>query len=661
MKAIRLSIVLALSLIAGLLTAASASADPPAMTAYPSSVNFGDFSFHSPSYPQQTITFQNDTSVPLFVFEVMAENPPITIISNNCNGGTFNPGEQCQVTIAPNPTAAGPIAGMVTLFDSSFFFEQVFVSGDARTATLVPASTPMNFSPAPWYYGSQYLGNQLHVNDYGVQFGSAQITGPDAALFSIDNDSCSNQTFDYSNFDCWFGVRFNPTGPSGPADATLTFNSDAENDPVSIPLHAEALTGPEPVISPSEFDFGPVKIGESSAPKTITVTNAGDFPMQIQQLMLVSGSSNMFQTSSDSCTFQTVNPGDDCSFDVTFTPTRSGERDVTALVISNSPGSVRQANIYGEGVASPSGTPVVTGTPRVGEELSCRVDDPNGSVTFGWLANGNQIGGADTDHLTLQDGQRDKTVRCRVTITNQAGSESFNSVGVGPIEERDLASIPGSGLQREACRTITLPALGPGVSVKQSSPVTPSSPIQVRAADQIKLRVGSTVREGRRITLTPRSLARNGDGVVNVSVNGISQGSTTISDCELVSSLTGGRNRDSKIQIAARRSLSGLVLNGERLRFKPRSRSFGSVVVRGAEGARESFPLASRKSRSNGITAKVGKRSIRIQGLPRETGRVSIRLRRGTVKGSGDSVLKSRASMSFNPGSLHSRVRAEWR
>ncbi len=76
-----------------------------------------------------------------------------------------------------------------------------------------------------------------------------QITGPDQALFSFDYNNCSPNQLPV-NGGCSVGIRFNPTGPSGPAQANLVITSNSPASPQSFAITADSLTGPVPQITP---------------------------------------------------------------------------------------------------------------------------------------------------------------------------------------------------------------------------------------------------------------------------------------------------------------------------------------------------------------------------------------------------------------------------
>lgn len=80
--------------------------------------------------------------------------------------------------------------------------------------------------------------------------------------------------------------------------------------------------------------------------------------------------------------------------------------------------------------------PVITGTPSVGEELTCSQGtwDPAGDTyAYQWKRDGANIGGATASTYTLVDADALTDITCTVTATNAAGSTPATSEPVGPI------------------------------------------------------------------------------------------------------------------------------------------------------------------------------------------------------------------------------------
>lgn len=118
-------------------------------------------------------------------------------------------------------------------------------------------------------------------------------------------------------------------------------------------------------ITPTAFDFGDVRVGESAAPQTVTVKNLGPGPIDVS---LVGGAATLFG-GTQNCQGNTLEEGATCEVFYAFTPTTAG--DVAAVTSGNINGQAFAFDFEGVGVQPPrfSVTPFAFdfGEVRVGE------------------------------------------------------------------------------------------------------------------------------------------------------------------------------------------------------------------------------------------------------------------------------------------------------
>jgi hypothetical protein len=161
---------------------------------------------------------------------------------------------------------------------------------------------------------------------------------------------------------------------------------------------------PIQTLSAATLGFGDVRLGATSEPQTLTVTNTGAFPLTISSITSTLG----FDITSNTCPTDgesTVAAGDSCTVDVTVTPTSLGNFSGSLDIQSNAPSSPISVVLVADGVQS-----------FIGLSAS--------SLSFGSVRNG-QTGTAQT-----------------VTVTN-TGTAPLNVSGV---------SISGSGFtQSNTC------------------------------------------------------------------------------------------------------------------------------------------------------------------------------------------------------------------
>ena len=100
-----------------------------------------------------------------------------------------------------------------------------------------------------------------------------------------------------------------------------------------------------------------------------------------------------------------------------------------------------------------TGQPTITGMPQVGETLTAStsgIADQDGldDVFYGyqWIAGGSDIAGATGSSYTLTSNEQGKTVRVRVTFTDDAGNaESLTSAAIAEVEAAPEGNSPATG------------------------------------------------------------------------------------------------------------------------------------------------------------------------------------------------------------------------
>ena len=293
------------------LNVARAEASPSVLSPSPASWNFGGSDIHSGGGTPQTITFTNNTAGTVNVSTdslVGADASAFQLSANTCPSAVLPSTASCNVQVSFHPTTVGAQNASLELTDSSGTLD-VPLSGTGITGTL--SATPNNvvFQPQPWYDGGQQTQPITIQNspNAGVQTTSVTITGPDASRFYIPaGQNCATQQYGPGSI-CGMGVGFSPPNGPGSFHAQLEISSDSLSSPLIIPLTATALNGPTIVLTPPVTDFGDVAIGKS-ATRAVTVSNYGDFPLQIQGSFTV-GSHTSFPVTADGCSGQNVNPG----------------------------------------------------------------------------------------------------------------------------------------------------------------------------------------------------------------------------------------------------------------------------------------------------------------------------------------------------------------
>lgn len=138
---------------------------------------------------------------------------------------------------------------------------------------------------------------------------------------------------------CSVNVVFTPTA-RGPRSGFLQVITNDAGSPQSITLTGKGVI-PIVALSANTLNFTGQQVGTSSAAQTITLKNTGDGALSISNVAITGDFS---QTSTCG---NTVAPGVNCAFSVTFAPTASGNRTGSLTITDNASGSPHAVPVTG--------------------------------------------------------------------------------------------------------------------------------------------------------------------------------------------------------------------------------------------------------------------------------------------------------------------------
>jgi len=426
-------IAVAASLLLAMPAGASAAAELEAET---TPLSFSPTGIHDPAATLST-EIVNVGDEEASVGTISAELPfSVDAGASDCDDvANIGVGGSCSLSVNFDPEVVGPAIGEVTFpYSDPIGPHQLSIplTGTGIAGTLVAES--FNFNVQPFFFGGQQQQiNVTNVSATAVLSEGSTIAGPDAGNFNINSSNCNANLLQPGN-SCSISVQFNPPGP-GTFTAQLEIGNDGAVDPVIVPISVEVLSGPDAVLTPENVDFGVIEAGTLAAPQPISISNAGDFPLQIQQLLIVSGTPQVFPMESDECSGQIVAPGDECEIIVGFAPTKDGERNASIFVISNTPGPVTVAALSGEGMFAPSGSVSLTSQARVGVPIVCltsgfRNED---ALSYQWLRDGIAIAGETQSIYVPLEADLGARLSCMVKAANAVGTQTLTSAASGPV------------------------------------------------------------------------------------------------------------------------------------------------------------------------------------------------------------------------------------
>jgi len=130
----------------------------------------------------------------------------------------------------------------------------------------------------------------------------------------------------------------------GPQNLSVVFTPTDTTDYSTAEDSVQIMVNAPPSLSPASVNFGKQVINETSAAKTVTLTNAVTGPLTISDI----SASTPFAISSTTCG-STLATGKSCTVSVTFTPTALGEVKGTLSFTDDAPNSPQTASLTGTG------------------------------------------------------------------------------------------------------------------------------------------------------------------------------------------------------------------------------------------------------------------------------------------------------------------------
>jgi CSLREA domain-containing protein len=300
----------------------------------PTSLDLGSLKVGTGPGPAQTLTLTNEGSADLEVSDVSSDDAQFPVDGSACTAAPIAPEASCVIEASFAPTVPG--AQFATLTVES--------NGGEQLAELTGTGIVPVLSVAPGFhdFGQQLVGGTsvpqtfvvTNIGTASMTLGEVELGGDDPGEFDLGPaDTCSDATLEPGE-ECTVEVAFSPASPTG-FSAMLLFPGEAPTGSVGL----EGL-GVLPAFSasPASVDFGSQQVGGSDgATETISVTNSGSAPLEIDTVTLAGTNPGEFAIESDDCAGETLTPDGECTVEVAFAPTATGERAAGLVLSGNAP------------------------------------------------------------------------------------------------------------------------------------------------------------------------------------------------------------------------------------------------------------------------------------------------------------------------------------
>ncbi|HEV7483300.1 MAG TPA: choice-of-anchor D domain-containing protein [Solirubrobacterales bacterium] len=179
---------------------------------------------------------------------------------------------------------------------------------------LVVTPSPVGFEKTTVGSQSQAVGVDLfNEGEEEAPIDKIAIEGEDAAAFNLNNNGCGT-IFQNQHCGLWFTFMPNSAGEKH-AVVVIAFNNG--RPPESFELVGTAVE-PRLTFSPPSYDFGLQRVYENRN-TNLQLTNSGEATVQLNNLEMLGGSGS-FWTGNSNCWSQSLQPGQSCYVEVSFSP-----------------------------------------------------------------------------------------------------------------------------------------------------------------------------------------------------------------------------------------------------------------------------------------------------------------------------------------------------
>ncbi|MFZ3216832.1 MAG: choice-of-anchor D domain-containing protein [Candidatus Acidiferrales bacterium] len=318
---------------------------------FPAQYNFQPFTGGQDAFVAELDPTMAGGASLIFSTPLGGTSPPETGANSLGNGiavdGNGNVYVAGATTSGDFPLAGQSDTGLQTTCSSC---QQTPGVSDAFLVEIAPSTASLasvSFSVGKVNFGTQAVGSLgippqvvavKNTGDAPLDISSVTLTGPNSADFSLQNPiACTDAPIAVGST-CSFEVGFVPS-LVGPETAFVTFADDAP--PKSQVLEAVGVGGgPLAVVSPASINFGSQPEGTvSSSAQYVTLTNAGNQPLTISNVLLPSGA-NAAQfpvlSTATPCAPGPLAAGASCELAFYFAPTTNGVVSAEVGFVDNS-------------------------------------------------------------------------------------------------------------------------------------------------------------------------------------------------------------------------------------------------------------------------------------------------------------------------------------
>jgi hypothetical protein len=209
-------------------------------------------------------------------------------------------------------------------------------NGSGPSPTAVLSATKLVFPKTLVGQTASLTVTVTNTGNASLNISNLAITGD----FAVQSNTCGTQVVAGSN--CAITIGFTPTAKNS-RTGILQLTDNAPNNPQRVTLSG---IGMSIALSPTALNFGPVPVGQTSAPQPVTISNVSTASVNLTGFS-IGGTSADYTISGNTCG-TSLAAGTNCSLNVSFNPIKKGVRN-GKLNVANNGGGTATATLTGTG------------------------------------------------------------------------------------------------------------------------------------------------------------------------------------------------------------------------------------------------------------------------------------------------------------------------
>lgn len=271
-------------------------------------------------------------------------------------GGSVAAGGNCTVKVAFAPTSSGSKSASLSItHNAAGSPSTVALSGTASTPVATIALSPSSLSFPTTPVGSSSAAQTITLTNSGaaaLTLTALTAGGSNPGDFTRSGTCAAGGTV-AAGASCTIVYTFAP-GAVGTRSAQLAITSNNSNGGVTINLTGTGVDNTPAIgLSATSLAFGSVQVGQTSAARTVTVTNTGGGQLAVSGAT-VSGAG----FAASGCAGASLSSNQSCTISVSFAPAAAGTVNGSLSIAHNAAGSPASVALSGTGSAAP--VPVVS-------------------------------------------------------------------------------------------------------------------------------------------------------------------------------------------------------------------------------------------------------------------------------------------------------------